>query len=116
MMEPKYQANGNGMLGNGGGNGLPMETEWEDWRQGECLLPQLVGKFYDQQQWCDVRFCLADGSVVAAHKLVLAITSSVFEGMFFGPLADKNLSQASSHLIMIIETTLGSSASVKVLN
>jgi len=93
MMEPKYQANGNGMLGNGGGNGVPMETEWEDWRQGECLLPQLVGKFYDQQQWCDVRFCLADGSVVAAHKLVLAITSSVFEGMFFGPLADKNLSQ-----------------------
>ena len=86
MMEPKYQANGNGMA---------METEWEDWRQGECLLPQLVGKFYDQQQWCDVRFCLADGSVVAAHKLVLAITSSVFEGMFFGPLADKNLSQAS---------------------
>ena len=102
MMEPKYQANGAnghgmGMAGNGGdGNGMAMETEWEDWRQGECLLPQLVGKFYDQQQWCDVRFCLADGSVVAAHKLVLAITSSVFEGMFFGPLADKNLSQASS--------------------
>ena len=99
MMEPKYQANGNGMgmagNGNGDGNGMAMETEWEDWRQGECLLPQLVGKFYDQQQWCDVRFCLADGSVVAAHKLVLAITSSVFEGMFFGPLADKNLSQAS---------------------
>ena len=97
MMEPKYQANGNGMgmagNGNGDGNGMAMETEWEDWRQGECLLPQLVGKFYDQQQWCDVRFCLADGSVVAAHKLVLAITSSVFEGMFFGPLADKNLSQ-----------------------
>jgi len=96
MMEPKYQANGDGMAmaGNGhGGNGMAMETEWEDWRQGECLLPQLVGKFYDQQQWCDVRFCLADGSVVAAHKLVLAITSSVFEGMFFGPLADKNLSQ-----------------------
>jgi len=98
MMEPKYQANGSGngmgMAGNGGdGNGMAMETEWEDWRQGECLLPQLVGKFYDQQQWCDVRFCLSDGSVVAAHKLVLAITSSVFEGMFFGPLADKNLSQ-----------------------
>jgi len=27
------------------------------------------------------------------HKLVLAITSSLFEGMFFGPRADKNLSQ-----------------------
>ena len=76
MMAPKYQANGNGMgmagngNGNGDGNGMAMETEWEDWRQGECLLPQLVGNCYDQQQWCDVRFCLADGSVVAAHKLV----------------------------------------------
>ena len=41
------------------------------------------------------RFCLADGSVLAAHKLVLAITSSVFKGMFFGPLADENLSQVN---------------------
>ena len=49
------------------------------------------------------RFCLADGSVVAAHKLVLAITSSVFEGMFFGPLADKNLSQVN--LMKIVITT-----------
>ena len=46
------------------------------------------------------RFCLADGSVVAAHKLVLAITSSVFEGMFFGPLADKNLSQVNLMTIL----------------
>ena len=23
--------------------------------KAECLLRQLVGKFYDQQQWCDVR-------------------------------------------------------------
>ena len=33
MMEPKYQANGDGMAmaGNGhGGNGMAMETEWED--------------------------------------------------------------------------------------
>jgi len=27
------------------------------------------------------------------QQLVLAITSSLFEGMFFGPCADKNLSQ-----------------------
>ena len=33
-----------------------LQPRWEDWRQGECLLPQLVGKFYDQQQWCDVRW------------------------------------------------------------
>ena len=29
------------------------------------------------------------------HKLVLAITSSLFKGMFFGPRADKNLSQVN---------------------
>eukprot|EP00091_Calanus_sinicus_P002182 TRINITY_DN1221_c0_g1_i2.p1 TRINITY_DN1221_c0_g1~~TRINITY_DN1221_c0_g1_i2.p1 ORF type:complete len:501 (-),score=197.55 TRINITY_DN1221_c0_g1_i2:1127-2629(-) len=67
--------------------------EWDDWRQGECLLPALVGKFYDQQTYTDVSFLLADGSSVQAHKLMLAITSSVFEGMFFGPLADKGLKE-----------------------
>jgi len=89
-MEPKYAMNGSN---GGGGNGvvMSMETDLDDWRQGECLLPQLVGKFYDQQLWTDVRFILSDGSSVQAHKLVLAITSSVFEGMFFGPLADRNL-------------------------
>jgi len=50
-----------------------------------------VGKFYDQQQFCDVNFQLGDGTSLQAHKLLLAISSPVFEGMFFGPLADKNL-------------------------
>jgi len=71
-----------------------METQggdWDDWRQGECLLPALVGKFYDQQSYTDVTFQLGDGSTVQAHKLLLAITSPVFEAMFFGPLADRNL-------------------------
>ena len=44
-------------------------------RQGKCLLPALVGKFYDQQSFMDVTFLLADGSTVAAHELLLAITS-----------------------------------------
>jgi len=69
------------------GNGM----EWSDWRQGDCLLPNLLGKFYDQQQHCDVTFQLQDGSTVQAHKLLLAVASPVFEGMFFGPLADKGL-------------------------
>ena len=55
--------------------------EWDDWRQvglfdrfvfvflfidqqGECLLPALVGKFYDQQAYTDVTFQLSDGSNV----------------------------------------------------
>ena len=50
-----------------------------------------MGKFYDQQSYTDVTFQLADGSTLAAHKLLLAITSPVFEAMFFGPLADRNL-------------------------
>jgi len=64
--------------------------DWEDWRGGECLLPSLVGKFYSQNTYTDVTFVLQDGSTVNAHKLILAITSPVFEGMFFGPLADRN--------------------------
>jgi len=73
------------------GHQEPSVVEWPDWRQGECLLPNLLGKFYDQQQHCDVSFQLQDGSTVQAHKLFLAVVSPVFEGMFFGPLADKGL-------------------------
>jgi len=65
--------------------------DWDDWRQGECLLPSLLGKFYSQQQHCDVTFQLQDGSSIQAHKLMLSVTSPVFEGMFFGPLADKGM-------------------------
>ena len=43
------------------------------------------------QSYTDVTFQLGDGSTVQAHKLLLAITSPVFEAMFFGPLADRNL-------------------------
>ena len=82
--------------------------------QGECLLPNLIGKFYEQQQHCDVVFQLQDGSTVQvtshgqdwrgrhdglfsqAHKMMLAVTSAVFEGMFFGPLADKGLREVGS--------------------
>jgi len=73
-------------------NGMESQAgDWDDWRQGECLLPALVGKFHDQQTYTDVTFQLADGATVQAHKLILAITSPVFEAMFFGPLADRNL-------------------------
>ena len=66
----------------------PSNMDWLGWRQvnehfkvdaamfcqGECLLPNLLGKFYDQQQHCDVTFQLQDGSTVQAstniyHKL-----------------------------------------------
>ena len=31
-----------------------------------------------------------------AHKMMLAVTSAAFEGMFFGPLADKGLREVGS--------------------
>jgi len=78
---------------NGGGVGVVNgeKGDWDDWREGECLLPSLVGKFYEQQQWTDVVFQLSDGSNIRAHKLLLSITSPVFEAMFFGPLAQQGL-------------------------
>jgi len=75
-------------------SGVPsvrMEVEEGDWRQGECLVPSLLGRFLEQQQFTDVTFILADGSSIQAHKLLLAISSSVFEALFYGPLADKNM-------------------------
>jgi len=72
-------------------NGEGGAGDWDDWRQGECVLPALLGKFYDTQQFTDVTFHLADGSAIQAHKLLLSISSPVFEGMFYGPMADKNL-------------------------
>ena len=50
-----------------------------------------MGKFYDQQSFMDVTFQLADSSTVAANELLLAITSPVFEAIFFIHLADRNL-------------------------
>ena len=39
--------------------------------QGECLLPALVGKFYDQQSYTDVAFQLSDGSSVQVRWFVI---------------------------------------------
>eukprot|EP00088_Acartia_fossae_P059657 TRINITY_DN7102_c0_g1_i2.p1 TRINITY_DN7102_c0_g1~~TRINITY_DN7102_c0_g1_i2.p1 ORF type:complete len:813 (-),score=304.37 TRINITY_DN7102_c0_g1_i2:88-2526(-) len=77
---------------NGGGEG-GAAGDWEDWRRGENLIPNLMSKFYDQQTWTDVVFHLADGSSVRAHKLILAISSPVFEGMFYGPMADQGANE-----------------------
>ena len=49
-----------------------------------------LGRFYDLKQYTDVNFNLTDGTSMAAHRLLLSISSPVFEGMFFGPMADTN--------------------------
>ena len=47
-----------------------------------------MGQLYRQREICQVfHFFLKK----QAHKLFLAVASPVFEGMFFGPLADKGL-------------------------
>merc|ERR1719427_2202343 len=69
-------------------NGGSEIADWEDWRRGDNLVQNLIGKFHDTQQWTDVVFHLSDGSQVRAHKLLLAISSSVFEAMFYGPMSD----------------------------
>jgi len=71
-------------------NGGSEIADWEDWRRGDNLVQNLIGKFYETQQWTDVVFHLSDGSQVRAHKLILAISSSVFEAMFYGPMSDHN--------------------------
>lgn len=52
-----------------------------------------IGRFYDLQQWTDVTFHLTDGSSMRGHKLLLAMSSPVFEGMFYGPMADGNANE-----------------------
>jgi len=88
-MVPKAE-NGDGELHSNGVEMAepPSPVEWDDWRRGECVIPALLGRFFDQKQYTDVNFLLSDGSSIQAHKLILSISSSVFEGMFFGPMSD----------------------------
>ena len=71
----------------------PSNMDWLGWRQvnehfkvdaamfcqGECLLPNLLGKFYDQQQHCDVTFQLQDGSTVQATTNIYGINLIIYE-------------------------------------
>jgi len=59
-----------------------------DWRGEEGRLSLLMGKFYQQGQYTDVTFHLKDGSTVEAHKLILAVSNSVMEALFYGPMAE----------------------------
>ena len=53
--------------------------EWEDWRGGECLLPSLVGKFYEQGSYTDVTFVLQDGSTIAVRTRMMRPKTKLIE-------------------------------------
>ena len=58
-----------------------------DWRENSSGLSDLASKFYsmaDPMLYTDVTFILSDGSEMAAHKLILAMASPVFETEFYG--------------------------------
>jgi len=61
-----------------------------DWREESYCMKSLIHKLYNRSQsnnFTDVTFKLPDGSVVAAHKLILAVASPFFEAQFYGLLA-----------------------------
>jgi len=65
----------------------------EDWRAGSHSIGQLVANLHKPENrgtFSDVTFKLCDGSVVAGHRLVLALASPFFEAKFHGPWVDRS--------------------------
>ena len=58
-----------------------------DWREDARSLSEVVDKLYSQPGkllYTDITFILSDGRKVEAHKLILALSSPVFEAEFYG--------------------------------
>ena len=58
-----------------------------DWREDARSLSEVVDKLYSQPGkllYTDITFILSDGREVEAHKLILALSSPVFEAEFYG--------------------------------
>ncbi|ODM95325.1 BTB/POZ domain-containing protein 2 [Orchesella cincta] len=62
-----------------------------NWRE-PCPLPtDKLGYILDNQVWHDVKFLIGEppnAEIMTAHKLILAMSSTVFEAMLFGPLSN----------------------------
>jgi len=61
-----------------------------DWRQDSFCMKTLLQKLHSRPEsvrLTDITFKLPDGSIVGAHKLILALASPFFEAQFFGLLA-----------------------------
>lgn len=63
----------------------------ENWRDS-CMIPtDKLGYILEKGIWHDVKFKVGDPScaeIMSAHKLILAMSSAVFEAMLFGPLSN----------------------------
>jgi len=62
-----------------------------NWRD-PCPLPtDKLWHILDKQVWHDVKFLVGDppsAKLLSAHKLILAMSSAVFEAMLYGPLSN----------------------------
>lgn len=70
-----------------------MAEEGSPWQLWFEKLEQRCGYLLTSGQWTDCTFVVGSESnqvEIQAHKLVLAMTSPVFEAMFFGGLSDLN--------------------------
>lgn len=70
----------------------PLVNAVPDWRE-PCPLPtDKLGYILERQIWHDVKFIVGDPSSsleeISAHKLILGMSSAVFEAMLFGPLSN----------------------------
>lgn len=60
-----------------------------DWQLTKVKLTQRGNYILETEQWVDCTFIVGE-ETVKAHKLILAMSSPVFEAMFFGEMAEKN--------------------------
>lgn len=64
-----------------------------DWQISRKEVRQRAQYLLETGQWSDCKFLVGSESnqqVLEAHKLFLAISSPVFEAMFYGNMAEKN--------------------------
>ena len=68
--------------------GLPC-----DWQVSRQKVSQRAKYLLDSRQWADCKFIVGQEpqqQILEGHKLFLAMSSPVFEAMFFGSMAEKN--------------------------
>lgn len=66
-----------------------------NWRESFPLPTDKLGYLLDNDLWHDVKFLVGDPAttaqeVMSAHRLILGMSSSVFEAMLFGPLSNSS--------------------------
>ncbi|XP_064119693.1 BTB/POZ domain-containing protein 2-like isoform X2 [Macrobrachium nipponense] len=71
---------------------MAQSTSNTDWQTGMSRISQRAGYLLQSGQWSDCTFIVGSGNnqkTLQAHRLILAMSSPVFEAMFFGGMAEK---------------------------